>query len=125
MNTDRVSPTQLSDDSSDTPVEEIEVEEYHPSPATVNIGPLHHGGPGGMPPISSLLSRGPGSGMGRRGAPLGMQMPMKPRRKDLRGGGGGWDGPPASRSGRDDMVDSQLVDQLRRGMCSLPVCSEQ
>ena len=46
----------------------------------------------------------------------------KTRRKDFRSGGGGgyWDhmGPGPSRGLRDDLVDTQIVEQLRQRTCS-------
>ncbi|KAI0755379.1 hypothetical protein C8Q80DRAFT_1144656 [Daedaleopsis nitida] len=120
--TDRASPA-LSDSSTDTP--EIEVEElsrganmslltdastFHPLASSMGN------------PMATMLS---GSSMApKRRLPGGLMFgnvggarDPKSRRKDVRGPGGGngpWDGMMGGgRSQREELVDSQLVEQLR------------
>ncbi|KAM5538582.1 hypothetical protein V8D89_007611 [Ganoderma adspersum] len=107
--TDRNSPN--SDTSSDNDVEDLSVSTEQPN---LTAGPSLTA-PAGFFGSSAPKRRLPGGLM--MGA-LSARDP-KSRRKDVRTGGGGgyWDhpmGPGPSRGFKDDLVDTQIVDQLRQ-----------
>ena len=123
MNTDRNSPA-ISDTSSDTPNDqEIDIDEYtHASVRGTNLSNLIHSGSPFDQLSHAFYATGNAAPKRRLGglafAPMSAMRDAKSRRKDVRGGGGtggGWDaaGPSGSRSQREDLVDSSIVDQLR------------
>ncbi|KAI0769813.1 hypothetical protein C8Q74DRAFT_1218343 [Fomes fomentarius] len=109
------SPT-LSDTSSDTPEHEIENDIQETATFTQQGGSLGFG-----TAFASFLGGTSITGVQKRRLPGGLMFgggsgarDPKSRRKEVRGPGGTWDqGLGPARGHRDDLVDSQLVEQLR------------